>query len=80
MISEDAPVEEQPIDEDGLQLLKDDLDKYFKNQDNADKNDENKTLNILKILMKKKITVELLKATKIGKTISQINDKKEGFF
>lgn len=30
--------------------------------------------------MKKKVTVELLKATKIGKTISQINDKKEGFF
>lgn len=80
MISEDASVEEQPIDEDGLQLLKDDLDKYFKNQDNADKNDENKTLKILKILMKKKITVELLKATKIGKTISQINDKKEDFF
>jgi len=30
--------------------------------------------------MKKRVTVELLKSTKIGKTISHINDKKEGFF
>lgn len=31
IISEDKNIEEQPIDEDGLQLLRDDLDKYFKN-------------------------------------------------
>jgi len=61
-------------------MLKDDLDKYFKNYDNEDKKDTNKIVKILNILITKKITVELLKATKIGKTISQINDKKEDYF
>jgi hypothetical protein len=52
----------------------------LKSFSDSNKKDENNTLKILKLLKKKVITVPLLSASKIGKTLTLIASKSDGYF